>query len=375
MHISYTQNSYSSRTTKQPSSRHITHLKSIFNQGHILLNGVKIRISKSIENTARNINKLTSKTGIRAKIVSDNKGNKRLQLVSSKMTVNIIDPKGILKELFARGKIGKGTKKIIQIIGNSFIGNRVNLNYIFKKPLHKNSISLLEQVKSTKVLSSGSQHKINEKTKHDILLEEIRNNNVLKTSQYKIIEKAKRDAYGKNKDLFDEIKATHARKEEAPEIILDEPSRRKRSSFSIIKDSLSFAAVTVLSELSLADAPGFLDYSGVDKILDQFKTGVQKNEFDSLCYQISISKSKGSDTIKKIAKFLEARQERSHGKKGIHQFRHRRTKVVDQDIVFLAKDAISESKKSGWKNPATIAPLVYIYQILSPSKTLLDGFV
>ena len=95
--------------------------KRIFDkEGYIFLNGRRVHITSSIKETARNINKVSAHTGIKAKIVQDARGNERLVLTSSRRIVNILDPQGILSSLFAKNKIGKSADKLIQVIGVAF---------------------------------------------------------------------------------------------------------------------------------------------------------------------------------------------------------------------------------------------------------------
>lgn len=134
MSISPMNTSLSQVSMNQSYSVRVGSLKNVFKQGHIFLNGKKVLIGASIRDTARNINRMSAQTGVKAKVVRDARGSERLVLISSKKTVNISDPKRILADLFSKNKIGKGDDKLIQIEGNKGIGNRVKINYSNNKP-------------------------------------------------------------------------------------------------------------------------------------------------------------------------------------------------------------------------------------------------
>ena len=134
MSISPMNTSLSQVSMNQSYSVRVGSSKNVFKQGHIFLNGKKVLIGASIRDTARNINRMSAQTGVKAKVVRDARGDERLVLISSKKTVNISDPKRILADLFSKNKIGKGDDKLIQIEGNKGIGNRVKINYSNNKP-------------------------------------------------------------------------------------------------------------------------------------------------------------------------------------------------------------------------------------------------
>lgn len=134
MSISPINTSISQVSTNNVYSVRLGSSKNVFKQGHIFLNGKKVLIGASIRDTARNINRMSAQTGVKAKVVRDARGGERLVLISSKKTLNISDPKRILADLFSKNKIGKGDDKLIQIEGEKGIGNRVKINYSITKP-------------------------------------------------------------------------------------------------------------------------------------------------------------------------------------------------------------------------------------------------
>ena len=115
-------------------SRVIGSSKSLFKAGYIFINNKKIKLASTLARTAANINKKSNATGVKAKIVRDNKGNERLVLTSSKRTVSIKDPNKLLANLVKNSKIGKGSDKLVQIVGKGSIGNNVRVKYSQKAP-------------------------------------------------------------------------------------------------------------------------------------------------------------------------------------------------------------------------------------------------
>ena len=75
--INLTTNNIIGTVTRSPDFTTIRSLsvrKRIFNEGYIFLNGRRVHISPSIKETARNINKVSAYTGIKAKVVQDARG-------------------------------------------------------------------------------------------------------------------------------------------------------------------------------------------------------------------------------------------------------------------------------------------------------------
>ncbi len=134
------------------SSRVIGSSKSPFKTGYILINNKKIKLASTLARTAANINKKSIATGVTAKIVRDNKGNERLVLTSSKRTVSIKDPNKLLANLVKSNKIGKGSDKLIQIVGKGSIGNNVRVKYSQKAP-DANAADTLKLTETSKKLA------------------------------------------------------------------------------------------------------------------------------------------------------------------------------------------------------------------------------
>lgn len=103
--------------------------KVLFKKGDILLNGKKITIDSTISGTAYNINKRSIETGVRAQIEKSSTGEAKLILVSISRTVSITDPSKILLTLYSNNKIGRGSDKLLQIIGNSASNRNVTVRY------------------------------------------------------------------------------------------------------------------------------------------------------------------------------------------------------------------------------------------------------
>lgn len=103
--------------------------KVLFKKGDILLNGKKITIDSTISGTAYNINKRSIETGVRATIEKSYTGEAKLILVSIGRTVSITDPSKILLTLYSNNKIGRGSDKLLQIIGNSASNRNVTVRY------------------------------------------------------------------------------------------------------------------------------------------------------------------------------------------------------------------------------------------------------
>ena len=83
----------------------------------IFLNGHKIRISGSLRDVARQINRFKAGTGVTAEIHISKKGQERLVLKTNKSKVSIIDKSGALAAYFNANKMGIGADKLIEITG------------------------------------------------------------------------------------------------------------------------------------------------------------------------------------------------------------------------------------------------------------------
>ena len=103
--------------------------KKMFRRGDIRVNGVRLNIAQTLRGVARNINNSLAKIGLlRAEIVSSPKGEKLL-IISSKKTLNIRDPQGILSDLFKSKKVGTSDDSMVQITGKGKIGKRIKVIY------------------------------------------------------------------------------------------------------------------------------------------------------------------------------------------------------------------------------------------------------
>ena len=89
------------------------------NNATISLNGHKIRISGSLQDVARQINKYRAGTGVRAEIHISTNSQERLVLKTSESKVSIIDKSGALASYFYANKMGIGADKLIEITGTS----------------------------------------------------------------------------------------------------------------------------------------------------------------------------------------------------------------------------------------------------------------
>ena len=106
---------------------------SIFKEGYILLNTIKIHVSSTLKETANNINKKTYLTRIKAKIVENVKGKEKIVLTSCSKIVTISDTNKIFATLFNNNHIGKGKDKLIQITGAGNIKDNITIKYSNKK--------------------------------------------------------------------------------------------------------------------------------------------------------------------------------------------------------------------------------------------------
>jgi len=95
-------------------------------ENDVWVDNKKIKFSQDFAKTTRSINRLYSKTGIKAEHVINGK-KERLVLTVRSSILNIKDPKGALAALYKVGQIGKGADKIIQIKRSG--KGHVNLKY------------------------------------------------------------------------------------------------------------------------------------------------------------------------------------------------------------------------------------------------------
>jgi hypothetical protein len=110
----------------------------------VWINDYKIKVGGSLKDTARAINKIAAKTGVRAKILTD-KGVERLVLTIRSKKIDIRDPKGVFAKLFTKGYIGKTKDCVIQILGSSGNTRNIKINYniqLIKNPLVFDSLKL-----------------------------------------------------------------------------------------------------------------------------------------------------------------------------------------------------------------------------------------
>jgi hypothetical protein len=120
----------------------------------ILLNGQKIRIGGSFHDIARKLNRFKTKTGVIAEI-HVNKGKERLVLKTNKNKISIVDSKGILANYFSQNKIGKGTDKLIEIVG---LNKKYSPDFTYSRNAVKqiaNSLTLNLSGKNIVFLSGG----------------------------------------------------------------------------------------------------------------------------------------------------------------------------------------------------------------------------
>ncbi len=137
---------YPSIKTYNSSSVKLYYDKTRLKKGYIWLNSCKVKITNSLKETARNINKLYKSTGIKAHIIKDKKGYEKLILKVSGGVLNINDPQGVLAELYKKGKIGKNKDSIIQVIRRLVGKEEVQINYNLKKIEKKHDFSGLKRV-------------------------------------------------------------------------------------------------------------------------------------------------------------------------------------------------------------------------------------
>lgn len=117
----------------------------VFARDHIWLNGHKVKIGGSLSDTARALNRHSSKTGVRAVVVNAGKPNERLKLIVITGKLTISDPKGVLSGLYKGKKIGTGDDMLIQIAAS----NKSKVNFLYnastpEKNLVQNHVRLSE---------------------------------------------------------------------------------------------------------------------------------------------------------------------------------------------------------------------------------------
>ncbi len=108
--------------------------------GVFTLNGKEIVVKKgeTLESLSLKINKHSNANGIKAKIVEKDNGYK-LQLISKNKTVQISDPKGVLKKLYDEKHIGNSSKHLVQVIGGELYYNKALPSQSSIKPLLKSN--------------------------------------------------------------------------------------------------------------------------------------------------------------------------------------------------------------------------------------------
>lgn len=107
-----------------------------FKKGAVYLNGKKVFIGGSLEQTARKINKQKAVTGIQAEVK-----DKRLVLLSKKTIVNIRDTKKLLQQFFKDKQIGTKNTQFIQFVKKG-VGSNIILNYNTKTPASVGGLKL-----------------------------------------------------------------------------------------------------------------------------------------------------------------------------------------------------------------------------------------
>ena len=138
-----------------PCTHSIRHNKTHFKPGYIYLNNRRVLIHKTLQQTADNINKMSSFTNVKAKVLINTKGVERLVLISSRSIINITDPNSIFINLFQQKKIGTGEDKIIQGVGTR-TKNYVKINYSSTKAVLIEGLKLSPELKFSSKLSSSA---------------------------------------------------------------------------------------------------------------------------------------------------------------------------------------------------------------------------
>jgi hypothetical protein len=104
--------------------------RAVFKKGDIFLNGKRIHIDTTLNQTVRNINKRTIETGVKASIEKGSTGVAKLVLTSRGSTLTINDPNKILLPFSKNNQVGRGSDKFIQVIGDSAANRNVAIRYI-----------------------------------------------------------------------------------------------------------------------------------------------------------------------------------------------------------------------------------------------------
>lgn len=243
--------------------------------GYIFINNKKIKLASTLARTAANINKKSNATGVKAKIVRDNKGNERLVLTSSKRTVSIKDPNKLLANLVKNSKIGKGSDKLVQIVGKGSIGNNVRVKYSQKAPEAKAADTLKLAETSKKLAQRLFPEVANENNDDDALRNAYANaaKNAAAEAAKKIAKaaiksqfsavakeaaaaaaKAKADQAAEQNDLQNAVENVVGRAVNAYESYAERQAQEKRALTHNI-DQASNSVTTILSNKYLKNVP------------------------------------------------------------------------------------------------------------------------
>lgn len=128
----------------------------VFAKEDIWLNGHKVRIGGSFNDTARVLNRYSAKTGVKAEVVRAN-NVARLKLIVRRRNLTINDPRGVFRSLQIGKNIGTSDKMLVQIVCKG----KVNLSY--NNPVKSLTVPGLVSENNHKILNKFRQtiHQVN----------------------------------------------------------------------------------------------------------------------------------------------------------------------------------------------------------------------